>query len=44
MARLALTFGALFAFLGCHFGQHPSLTSSPKPPGSWTARGMLWTA
>ena len=32
MARLALTFGALFAFLGCHFGQHPSLTSSPKPP------------
>ena len=32
MARLALTLGALFAFWGCHFGQHPSPTSSPKSP------------
>jgi beta-glucosidase-like glycosyl hydrolase/CubicO group peptidase (beta-lactamase class C family) len=32
MVRLALTLGALFAFWGCYFGQHPSLTSSLKPP------------
>ena len=32
MARLALTLGALFAFWGCHFGQHPSPTSTPKSP------------
>ena len=32
MARLALTLGALFAFWGCHFGQHPSPTSSTTSP------------
>ena len=32
MARLTLTLGALVAFWGCHFGQPPPQTSSPKPP------------
>ena len=32
MARLALTLGALFAFWGCHFGQHPSPNSPLKTP------------
>ena len=33
MARIALTLGALFAFWGCHFGQHQSPTFTPTTPG-----------